>query len=156
MFFRLSRLLFMPIGSAIALLCALPFQAAPASTYRTIVVSLPDGTPIYAEVADTFEKRVLGLMYRTSLAVDRGMIFLMEEPGFHAFHMKNCKIPLDIIWLNGRRQIVHLERNLPPCETAECPSYPPSQKSLYVLELRAGSIDRKKLAIGQTILFDVP
>ena len=94
-------------------------------------------------------------MYRKSLPADQGMLFLMEVSSISPFWMKNCEIPLDIIWLNERKQIVHLEKNLPPCRSKECPSYSPGTNALYVLELQAGMIEHRKLAIGQTILFDL-
>ncbi len=128
----------------------------PSYTYEVMPVSLPDASIIRAQVADTPEKSALGLMFRKSLPADQGMIFVFKEAGFHSFWMKNCEIPLDMIWINDRKQVVHLERSAPPCKEDPCPSYVPAQKGRYVLELQAGTIERKKIALGQTLLFDLP
>ena len=41
----------------------------------------------------------LGLMFRESLDIDKGMLFIFEEVGQHSFHMKNTRIPLDIAFV---------------------------------------------------------
>lgn len=127
----------------------------PVFRYDTTAVSLADGAIITAQLADTPEKRQLGLMYRKSLDAGSGMLFIFEESGFHSFWMKNCEIPLDIVWMNERKQIVDIEQSVPPCKTPECPSYTPAQKARYVIELQAGTAERKKLAVGQTIFFEL-
>ncbi|MEW6364243.1 MAG: DUF192 domain-containing protein [Acidobacteriota bacterium] len=143
-------------AACVPLMWALLAPVPAATTYTTVAVSLPDGSLILAQLADTPEKRAFGLMYRKTLPADQGMLFVFEASDTHGFWMKNCEIPLDIVWLNGRKQIVHLERNLPPCKTVDCPTYSPAQAALYAVELEAGTIDRKKLALGQSLLFDLP
>ncbi len=125
-----------------------------ATTYETVAVSLPDGSLVLAQLADTQEKRALGLMHRKTLPADQGMLFVFDFSDTHGFWMKNCQIPLDIVWLNGRKQIVHMERNLPPCKTDDCPTYTPAQPALYAVELQAGTIDREQLALGQAARAD--
>lgn len=129
---------------------------AAAFTYDVVAVSLPDASIVQAQVADTPEKARVGLMFRKSLDANQAMLFPFETADFHSFWMKNCEIPLDIVWLNDHKQIVHLGRNLPPCRSGDCPTYTPSQKARYVIELQAGTIDRRKLALGQSLLFTLP
>lgn len=93
------------------------------------------------EIARTPEERRQGLMYRTALAAETGMLFIFEQPGYHSFWMKNTLIPLDILWLDENLTVVHIERNVPPCATDPCPSYRPPVEARYVLEVNAGAAE---------------
>ena len=120
---------------------------------RTLSVQLPSGTKITAEVADTPSKRVLGLMFRDQLPDNHGMLFIFENPDFHGIWMKNCRIPLDILWLDQNRRVIHAEENVPPCQADPCHTYYPLQKALYVLELNAGLIEKEKIPLGTHLQF---
>ncbi len=91
-----------------------------------------------AEVAKTKAQRTKGLMFRESLASDRAIFFVFEEPGFYNFWMKNCKIPLDIIWLDENQKVVAIKSNCQPCGKGDCPSIQPGVSAKYVLEIKAG------------------
>ncbi|MER3425455.1 MAG: hypothetical protein C4293_21685 [Nitrospiraceae bacterium] len=123
-----------------------------------IPVSTPSGITILAELADTPEKRARGLMFRESLPKDRGMLFTFAEPQQWTFWMKNTRIPLDIVWMDGKKKIVHVERNVPSCSRTDdsCPQYQPNENAMYVLELAAGMADSLKLKRGVTLKFQVP
>ena len=123
-----------------------------------IQISTPNGAVIQAEIADTREKRAKGLMYRESLPKDRGMLFTFAEPQLWTFWMKNTRIPLDIIWMDGKKRIVHIERNVPTCSRTDdgCPQYQPNDNAMYVLELAAGVADALKLQRGSVLRFQVP
>ncbi len=120
-----------------------------------VQISTPIGAIIQAEIADTTEKRAKGLMYRDSLAKDRGMLFTFAEPQLWTFWMKNTRIPLDIIWMDGKKRIVHIERNVPTCSRTDdgCPQYQPNDNAMYVLELAAGVADALKLQRGSVLKF---
>ena len=101
---------------SLALLSPFCTQASTeSSTAGLIPITLPGGTLIHAEIADTTRKRAEGLMYRDHLDKNRGMLFKFDEARPWTFWMKNTKIPLDIIWMNEKRQIVHIESNVPIC-----------------------------------------
>ena len=123
-----------------------------------IQISTPTGATIQAEIADTTEKRAKGLMYRDSLAKDRGMLFTFAEPQMWTFWMKNTRISLDIIWMDGKKRIVHIERNVPACPRTDdgCPQYQPNENALYVLELAAGVADALQLRRGSVLKFQAP
>ena len=106
-----------------------------------------------AEVADTPIRHQMGLMFRDSLPSDRAMLFIYPGDDFHSIWMKNCRIPLDIVWLDQKRRVVQMEENAPPCQTARCPTYTPSQKNRYVLEFPAGLIRREQIHPGSRIDF---
>ena len=121
------------------------------------VFTTPAGTVILAELADTAEKRGRGLMFRESLPKDRGMLFTFSEPQQWTFWMKNTRIPLDIIWMDGKKKIVHVERNVPTCSRTDdgCPQYQPNDQAVYVLELGAGMAESLKLQRGMVLKFRI-
>ncbi|MCI0529898.1 MAG: DUF192 domain-containing protein [Nitrospira sp.] len=135
------------------IVCLWPSLLMADEQVRTILVELPSGTKITAEVADTIPKRMLGLMFREHLSPAHGMLFIFENADYHGIWMKNCRIPLDILWLNQDRRIIHMEEGVPPCKDNPCPTYQPLQKALYVLELNAGLIAKEKMKLGAQLKF---
>ena len=121
-------------------------------------VVTPKGTTIFVEIADSPDKRAQGLMFRRSMATDRGMLFLFPEPGDQTFWMKNTLISLDIFWLDESGTILHLEPNVPICTRRDdgCPRYQAPHKSLQVLELNAGMAEKLDLAVGNQLKIDLP
>jgi uncharacterized protein len=99
------------------------------------------------ELAKTQKKISQGLMFRESLAQNRGMLFIFSQSGVYNFWMKNTKIPLDIIWLNDKKEIVFLANNVAPCYEEFCPSINPGEKAKYVLEINAGLAEKIGLKI---------
>jgi len=99
------------------------------------------------------EDRQMGLMFRPSLSLDKGMLFIFEEPAFHTIWMKNCKFPIDIVWLDDDKKVVHLAESVPPCTAEPCPVYSPLRKASYVVELNAGQARREKAVVGSTLVF---
>ncbi len=121
-------------------------------------ISTPNGTIIYVEIADSPDTRAQGLMFRPSMAPDRGMLFLFPEWGLHTFWMKNTLISLDMFWLDQSGTILHLEPNVPICTRQDnsCPKYRSPQKSLQVLELNAGMAEKLHLEVGSQLKIDLP
>ena len=66
------------------------------------------------EVARTAEEQATGLMNRSSLAPDRGMVFPFEAPRDASFWMKNTLIPLDIIFVRADGSIANIAANTVP------------------------------------------
>ena len=137
--------------------CCTQAGADPAQS-RVIPITLPGGTIIQAELADTAQKRAEGLMYREHLGPDRGMLFTFSQAQAWVFWMKNTKIPLDLIWINEKKQIIHMEQQVPICTKSDdsCPQYRPNEGALYVLELAGGQAERLKLERGSKLQFLVP
>jgi uncharacterized membrane protein (UPF0127 family) len=132
--------------------CASILSANEIPFYKTAV--FPSGTKMQMEIADTDESRRKGLMFRDHLTKGTGMLFIFSVSAPHRFWMKNCKFPIDIIWLNKKKQILYLLENVPPCKDDPCPDYGPTQESaLYVIETVAGFAKKEKLATGMTIWF---
>ncbi len=127
-----------------------------AARLPTTTALLPDGTPIEAELAVTPEQQARGLMFRSHLPDDRGMLFVGDRAAPRSFWMYRCLIPLDIIWMDGAHRIVEIARDVPPCrdpDPGNCASYGGNVNSVYVLELAAGRADAHGLRIGDRIEF---
>lgn len=128
-----------------------PVQQVTARTGEAARVVTPSGSTITIEVASNDTARARGLMFRETLADDRGMLFLFRTDDSHSFWMKNTLIPLDMIWLDAGGRIVHIERDVPPCPGDPCPSYGPDIPSRHVLELSAGGAARYDLKPGDVL-----
>lgn len=87
------------------------------------------------EVARSQEEQTYGLMNRTTLAPDRGMIFPYDPPIAVAFWMKNTLIPLDIIFIAPGGKILNIAANTTPLSLEPVPSAAPVEA---VLELPGG------------------
>ncbi len=129
-----------------------PTQTRPSPAGPRIV--FPDGFAVRVEVAADDATRQQGLMYRDQLATDRGMIFFFPQSGDYPFWMKNTLIPLDMIWIDDQKRIVHIAHDVQPCKADPCPSVPPGANARYVLEVAAGVAARHGLANGQTLRFE--
>lgn len=121
-------------------------------------IATPKGSIIFAEVADTPDKRAQGLMYRTAMEKDHGMLFIFPELGYWTFWMKNTKIPLDILWLDNKGTIIHIESNVPICTRVDdhCPRHYSYKQSWQVLELNAGIAEKLQLIPGSRLTISLP
>jgi uncharacterized protein len=118
-----------------------------------VPLTFPDGSFLKMEIARTATEQTRGLMFRTFLPEDHGMLFIFKHPGNNRFWMKNTLIPLDIIWMDEKKKIIHIEYQVPPCKMDPCPVYGPTTESLYVLEVNAGVAQRRDLQVGTRLHF---
>ncbi|HXF92956.1 MAG TPA: DUF192 domain-containing protein [Nitrospiraceae bacterium] len=119
-----------------------------------IVVTLPSGNQIEAEVADTPEKLLFGLAFREELPEGSGMLYIFEASGPHRVRTKGYRIPVDMIWVDEYRHIVHLVEHAEPCAEDPCPFYgPPPEHARYILQATAGLIRREHLQTGAELKF---
>jgi hypothetical protein len=107
---------------------------------------------INLEVARTPYQLSKGLMHRTFLPADQGMLFVYEPPQPVSFWMKNTKISLDMVFLRDGR-VKMLKANVPPCTTNPCPTYGPGSEVAIdqVVELRAGRAAQLGLKTGDRV-----
>ena len=95
-----------------------------------------------------------GMMFRESLAPDRGMLFVYAKMDKYSHWMYQVKIPLDMIWLDKEHRIVEIVANIPPCTSKsakECPPVGGHTDSITVLELAAGMSEKYGLKNGQIL-----
>jgi len=105
---------------------------------------------INLEVTKTIPEQSMGLMYRTSLPDDRGMLFSFKPAKPVRFWMKNCLMSLDMIFLhNGVVQ--KIEENVPPCKTQPCPTYGPDVPVDQVIEVRGGLAAKLGVKVGDRV-----
>ena len=153
--------------SLLTLILLMGLMPVPQRALDRARMELADGTTVAFEIADTEPKRNRGLMFRESLGEGEGMIFVFEQPGEYAFWMQNCRISLDIIWLDRSFRILSMAESVPPCRlpgceppcaSNQCPSYPPAPgtSAKYVVELAAGFAKRHGLKNGQTLPVQLP
>ena len=100
------------------------------------------GQRFSAEFATDEAGRVHGLMMRSTLAADHGMLFVFPDTAPRAFWMKNTLIPLDILYFDTDRRLVSMQLDVPSCKADPCPTYPSNAAARYVLELSAGTTQR--------------
>lgn len=103
---------------------------------------------IDVEIADNDDARHLGLMYREGMKEDQGMLFIFPKEEEQSFYMKNTVLPLDIIFVNARKQIVKIHKQTTPFSEKSLPSDKPS---LYVIEVNSGFTDKFRIKEGSLI-----
>lgn len=145
-----SRLL-AGVGLALAAAWGTPAVAQRAGPAARAEAVFPDKTVVTLEVARTEPERSRGLMYRTSLPEQAGMIFLFDRPGVYPFWMKNTLIPLDLFWTDSSGRIVWIAESVPPCTADPCPEYPPKAVAQYVIETNAGFAKRHGVKVGDVV-----
>jgi uncharacterized protein len=102
------------------------------------------------EIAETGQQQSKGMMFRTELADDRGMLFPFNEPRMASFWMKNTVIPLDIIFIRADGVIENIAENAIPYSTDQVQSTAPV---VAVLELRGGLTGELGIAAGDKVVW---
>lgn len=100
------------------------------------------------KIAKTPKETQRGMMGRDFDETFNGMLFLMDE-GQHCFWMKNCIIPLDIIFIKNNK-ISKVHNNCKPCKNPECDRY--TGNGDMILELKGGTCIKYDITEGDTIL----
>ncbi len=136
---------------ALVLLASL-FALQPADKVERTTIAFKGGAEISAEIADDEEGWEKGLASRSRVGANEGMLFIFDYDEYWAFWMKDMLFPLDIIWLNMEKKIVHIQRNAQPCQEG-CDSYVPLVPAKYVIEVNAGFAAKHNLAVGDSVSF---
>jgi hypothetical protein len=146
---------FLPAAGLALVVMGCGREAATLEDYQARVVTFPSGKQVHAESMLTEADMRRGMMFRDSIAPDRGMLFFHTVSGKYKYWMYQCRIPLDIIWMDRDRRIVEISADTPPCKTdaKDCPNYGGSQEAQFVLELAGGMAAKYGLKTGDTIRF---
>mgnify|MGYP001610245972 CR=1 FL=1 len=102
---------------------------------------------IEAEVANTQDARMLGLMHRKSMAAHRGMLFVYDVPSPQCMWMRNTLIPLSVAFLDEQGRIINVEEMQPRTESNHCAARP----AKFSLEMNAGWFRQRGLKAGDAI-----
>ena len=112
-----------------------------------------DGTgkgAVQVEVANDDASRTRGLMGRTAMPEDRGMLFLFDDTDVRSFWMVNTPLSLDIIFVGEDMSIVKIHQSTTPYSDASLESGAPAK---YVVETNAGYCARNGIMEGDKIRF---
>jgi len=102
---------------------------------------------IRAEVASTQGSRQMGLMFRQSLPLNGGMIFVFDRPEVHCFWMKNTPLPLSIAFIADDGRIVNIADMNPFDETSHCAK----EAVRFALEMDQGWFEQKGIKAGSQL-----
>ncbi|MFT7461672.1 MAG: uncharacterized membrane protein (UPF0127 family) [Pseudohongiellaceae bacterium] len=129
----------------------------PSCAKEPVLTSMPDrhrtelvvaGRAVIVELATDVPTRTRGMMHRTSLGADKGMLFIFEDSAPRVFWMRNTLIPLDIIFLDDDGMVINVEQAPPAVER---PGFHSKRPARFVLELNRGWSEEHKLLPGQVI-----
>lgn len=104
------------------------------------------------EVARTDKEQAKGLMFRTEMGADEGMLFIRNPPGVASFWMRNTVIPLDIIYIGTDGRILNIANAIPYDET-------PLHSfgiAAAVLELNGGRAEQLGIKPGDSVSWNMP
>lgn len=119
---------------------------------KQFIVTAPSGRQILADAADTPEEQLLGPFFIRSMPADRGFLLVFDDPDHYHLTTRAMHFPVDLIWLNRNREIIHLERGLQPCPNDPCPKFGPvDPDAVYVLQTLAGFAERERLVKGNLL-----
>jgi len=140
-----------------AFLCGCGDKATTLQDLTATEVTLPNGVKIMAESMRDRVDMVRGLMFRDSLAADRGMLFFHGADNRFPYFTYQYKIPVDIVWLDHDERIVEIAPNVQPCPTgtaaSACPSYGGHENARFVLQVNAGFAAKNGMRVGERIDF---
>jgi len=123
--------------------------------YRQVSIAV-NGVELVTDIAETNDQRTVGLAVKDTLNENEAMLFVFSTEWTHSFWMKNMKFPIDIIWLDAHKEVVHIEHSLEPClPDSTCQTYEPNVDSLYVLETVAGFAQKYNVTEGTRVEFDL-
>src|ERR1700751_156789 len=121
--------------------------------FYTSDVILPGGRAIKTGFVYDTTSALRGMQFRTSIAPYHGMLYAHRIPGKYGYWMYQTLIPLDMIWMDPKHNVVEIVENAPPCKTApsQCPHYGGNEVAQYVLQLGGGMAKKYGLKRGDTI-----
>ena len=99
------------------------------------------------EVVSTDADRAKGLMHRTSLGANDGMLFVFEEPAYHSMWMKNTLIPLSVAFIDAQGLILNILDMEPHTETPNMSAGP----SIYAIETNKGWFAGQNVKAGDRV-----
>ncbi|MBX6765445.1 MAG: DUF192 domain-containing protein [Rubrobacteraceae bacterium] len=116
---------------------------------KTLTIYASDGRKVRvkAEIADTGLEREKGLMYRTSMPENHGMLFVFDHPAVLRFWMKNTLIPLSVAFIDSKGRIVDIQSMEPRTETVHSSTKP----AQYALEMNQGFFRRHHIEVGDRV-----
>lgn len=105
------------------------------------------GHALRVEVAATIEQRMKGLMFREKLGASDGMLFVFDEPGYHAMWMKNTPLPLSVAFVDGAGAIL----NILDMEPHTLEQHAAAGPAVYAIETNKGWFAKRRIKAGDKV-----
>lgn len=141
------------IGVLLLLLFAVVVaQAAYASFFDPRAVVHLAGARFEVTIADTEKTRTQGLSGTSNLPADQAMLFIFDYDRKWSIWMKDMNYPIDIVWLNQKREVIDYVTNVPPASYPD-KTFSPKENARYVLEFQSGVVKKKGIKQGQIAVF---
>ncbi len=102
---------------------------------------------IQAELAQTPDERSTGLMFRTAMAANDGMLFAFEQAGTQCFWMKNTLLPLSVAFVADDGSVVNIDEMKPQTLDSHCSTKPVR----FVLEMNQGWFAKRGIKAGSKL-----
>lgn len=145
-----SRLAALALAGLLGLVAApaLALQGMPTAPQKLPTTQLGIGMHVIkAEVAQTPREHAIGLMWRTEMGANEGMLFIFPQATKQCFWMKNTLIPLSIAFVDDDGKIVNIDEMQPQTEGTHCSAQPVR----YVLEMNKGWFAKRHIQAGQKL-----
>ena len=125
-----------------------PTSQASSPTSGTVRIGASDGesVEVEVEVADDMDEMSRGLMGRTALAGDAGMLFVYPEERELSFWMKDTLVPLSIAFMDSEGRIVDIQ-DMKALDDRP-PHYTSAEPARYALEVNEGFFDERGVEVG--------
>ena len=134
---------------ALALIAACGSDGPPPAPY--LAIEAKEATRFFrVEIAETEAQRQRGLMQRTTLEEDAGMLFVWPEDTTSGFWMKDTPLRLSIAFITADGEIVRTF-DMEPCSADPCPVYDPRVTYRMALEVRQGALERRGVRTGDRV-----
>lgn len=109
--------------------------------------------PLTVEVAQSDRQREFGLMHKTKMGDEEGMLFVFPREEIRRFWMKNTRIPLAIAFVNSKGTVVDIQEMVPESEISRNPViYTSAAPAVMALEMNRGWFKRKGVVVGDRLL----
>lgn len=121
-------------------------------TERILLHTRRGDLPLTVEIADSKDEREIGLMYRKTMPLGTGMLFVFEDEISRNFWMKKTYVPLDIIFFSSKKKVTSMVEGMMPCDETMtnqlCTLYNSEFPAMYALEAPAGFIQANGIQVG--------
>ena len=107
-----------------------------------------------ADIAHNQATREKGLGGVDSMAADRALILAFPSDAKWPIWMKGMKVSIDIVWLDSDKKVIYIVKNA-PADGGEAALYAPKSNAKYVVEVPAGTVEKKNIVIGRAAVFDI-
>lgn len=126
-------------------------ETTAASNLSTVTIDASGGEEVQVrvEVADDAEEQAKGLMGRTALGEERGMLFVFPDEQVRSFWMRDTLIPLSIAYIDSEGRIIDIQDMEPRDD--DPPHYVSAEPARYALEVNQGFFDERGVEVGDRV-----